>query len=263
MTENSDPENEDGEQQAFEDRIREQFEGVSDEEFLAEIRESYSEGNGLSVPHYFELCFREEEGLDVASHDSELAQAIADEKARVTKTMTELSKKFADIGRKVSEQFSKIQLPTFEVPPSLLEAVTAPPISIGSNSLITEYFSDREDLHAVLVPPDPNAGIVHLLEAQTERLDALVANTAHAADALAFRLEQAEDQNHALAEKLDAIEKNTRDAIGVLAVRLEQAEDQTKDVKDQFVSMRNLALLSLGVAIVGLVLTLVLTTMAN
>lgn len=255
MTADDGSENEDDK---FEDRIRKQFEGVSDEEFLAEIRESYGEGTGLSVPHYFELSFREEEGLDVASYDSELAQAIADEKARVTETMVELSKKFADIGRKVSEQFSKIQLPTFEMPPSLLEAFAAPPISIGSNSLITEYLSDREDLHAVLVPPDPNAGIVHLLEAQTEQLDALVTNTADAADALAFRLEQAEDQNHALAENLDAIEKNTSDAIEALAVRLEQVETQNTILKDRFVTTRNLAVAALIVAIIGVVLRLVL-----
>ena len=263
MTVNDDPENEDGEgQEAFEDQIRKQFEELSDEEFLDEIREIYSEGRGLPFPHYFELSFREEEGLDVASHDDELAKAIADEKARVAETMAEFSEKFADFGRRISEQVSKIQLPTIKMPPSLLEAFTAPPISIGSNSLTTEFLSGREDLQAFLVPPDPNAEVVRLLEAQNraleEKLDAIDKNTGDGADASAYRLEQAEAQNRALEEKLDAIDKNTRDAVGALAIRLEQAEAQTNDVKDQFVSMRNLAWISLGVAIAGLVLTLLL-----
>lgn len=251
----------DGEgQEDFENRVRQRFEGLSDEQFLTEVREIYSDGSGLPVAYYIELSLREEEGLDIASHDPDLARSFADEKASVAETMAELSEKFADFGTKLSDQvLSKFQLPTLEVPPSFLEGFTAAPISSGSK-LATDFLSDREDLQAFLVPPDPNAGIVHLLEAQTEKLDVIERNTADAADALAYRLEQAEAQNRAFEKRLDAIEQNTTHTSDALVTRLEQAEAQTKNVKDQFVAMRNLALLSLIVAIVSVVLILILNT---
>ena len=214
-----------------------QFEGMSDEEFLDGLRQTYDSGRGMSVAQYYELLRRREQGLDIASYSTDLAQLVAAEDAKVAEGLASVAKNFESVVEKLADSFKGLEIPTFDF--------NLPEIARLDHSPI--------DIDALLVRPNPNARIVNALDAQNEKLEAIVKNTGDSADALVHRLEQVEEQTTVLNSKLDTIEENTSDTAGAVALRLEQVEVQNSVLKRRFYIATALALAGLVIALISLV----------